>query len=372
MKIVQAMNLILIIHRAGKKAKLPVHRLKMRSILLILPFFLLYCSTEEHSYSIVQQSSATRSLLIGLHPVNDSVVWASGTDATIIRTMDGGNNWDVYSHEEDSLQFRDIHGLDNDNALVLSIGTGILSRIYHFNVDSGFTLLYQNTHPDVFLNSFAFWDHRQGIVFGDQVDSLPYLLKTADGGNSWQRITSGLPAAGNGEGGFASSGSQVQTEADGRMWIGTGAGGNGRILYTENFGQSWAAIATPIKKGPMAGITSLQHVNGTLYIAGGDISNLPDTADRFFYSKDSGATWQTAGSLQVNKAYYSCAATYWNGKYVVMLSGPGGAEISLDKASSWQLLLEEDLWTCAFAENYGWIMGRNGKIYRIELILKTN
>ena len=39
------------------------------------------------------QSSGTRASLRGLSVVNDNVVWASGSRATILRTTDGGTTW---------------------------------------------------------------------------------------------------------------------------------------------------------------------------------------------------------------------------------------------------------------------------------------
>ena len=57
-----------------------------------------------------EQLSNTRSLLIGLSPVDTDVVWASGTGGTVVRTTNGGSTWEaIVVPGADTVQFRDIH-----------------------------------------------------------------------------------------------------------------------------------------------------------------------------------------------------------------------------------------------------------------------
>src|SRR5690606_8757830 len=70
-------------------------------------------------------------LIFAVHASSENVVWASGTAGTILRTIDGGANWERRAAPGgDSLQFRDIHGFGPDTAFVLSIGNGESSRVY--------------------------------------------------------------------------------------------------------------------------------------------------------------------------------------------------------------------------------------------------
>jgi hypothetical protein len=72
----------------------------------------------------------------GLSPVNDKVLWVSGTTGTVLRTTNAGRTWaDVSpqfaaSENATDFQFRDIHGFSKNSAVALSIGEGNLSRIY--------------------------------------------------------------------------------------------------------------------------------------------------------------------------------------------------------------------------------------------------
>src|SRR4051812_18519153 len=68
----------------------------------------------------------------GLAPVSRHVAWVSGTEGTVLRTVDGGRHWADVSPGGDTgdLEFRDIEAWDELHAVILSIGTGGDSRIY--------------------------------------------------------------------------------------------------------------------------------------------------------------------------------------------------------------------------------------------------
>jgi len=65
------------------------------------------------SFTAVDQVSGTTQLLIGISPVNENIVWASGTGGTWVRTIDGGTTWQAGRVPgADTLQFRDVHAVD--------------------------------------------------------------------------------------------------------------------------------------------------------------------------------------------------------------------------------------------------------------------
>jgi photosystem II stability/assembly factor-like uncharacterized protein len=195
------------------------------------------------SLGISVQSSGTSALLQAVSPVTDDVVWVSGHQATYARSLDGGTTWeaDVMPGAE-GLQFRDVAAFDDRTAYLMSSGTGDLSRIYRTD-DGGesWRLQYTAMHPEAFLDCMDFWSPDRGLVYGDEVDGVPFLLHTEDGGDSWARVdAAGLPDALDGEGGFAASGTCLITGEDGRAWVETGAGGRGRVLSTADFGVTWS------------------------------------------------------------------------------------------------------------------------------------
>ena len=118
------------------------------------------------------QSTGTKARLRGLCVVSDKVVWASGADGTVVRTVDGGTHWTagVVPGAAD-LDFRDVHAFDDRKAFLLSIGAGEKSRIYQ-TIDGGasWTIRFHNRDPKVFLDALEFWDADHGIALGDPVD----------------------------------------------------------------------------------------------------------------------------------------------------------------------------------------------------------
>ena len=78
-----------------------------------------------------KQTVETKAGLRGLAVVSEKIIWASGTNGTVLRTLDGGRNWQVLKvpHAE-KLDFRDIEAFDADTAYILSIGEVENSRIY--------------------------------------------------------------------------------------------------------------------------------------------------------------------------------------------------------------------------------------------------
>jgi photosystem II stability/assembly factor-like uncharacterized protein len=326
------------------------------------------CRKPAPPYNLIAQESGTSVLLIGLHALNDEVVWASGTDATIIRTINGGSVWDSFQHRMDSLQFRDIHGLSERNAIVLSVGEGELSGIYHFDYDSGWNQTYEMTHPDGFLDAMDFWDHR-GIAYGDAIDSKPFILVTSDSGKSWQRLDpNSLPDAQKGEGGFASSGTCVETGEDGRVWIGTGAGAKARILFSDDYGLTWSVIPTDMVSGNSEGITSIRMDKKRGFITGGDLSKVETRTNNLFFTDSFGKVWYPARPSQTLGAFYGSAFKMIGDKAVVIVCGPKGADISMDMGQSWQKITPNNLWTAdLLSSGTGWLMGKSGKILKIEI-----
>src|SRR5690606_26346845 len=81
--------------------------------------------------TLTPQESGTTALIQAVSVVSEQVVWASGHEGTYLRTTDGGRTWHAAKVPgADTLQFRDIHAVDENTAYLLSAGPGELSRIY--------------------------------------------------------------------------------------------------------------------------------------------------------------------------------------------------------------------------------------------------
>lgn len=319
--------------------------------------------------SLEPQASGTTRRLQAVSPVNERVVWVSGTGGTWGLTTDGGTTWRTgVVPRADSLEFRDVHGVDASRAYLLASGPGVRSRIYH-TTDAGATwqLQFLNTESDGFYDCFAFWDADHGIAMSDAVRGVLPILRTADGGRRWA-LTSAPPAALKGEGAFAASGTCVATLGDATAWIATGAGESARILTTTDRGASWRAVVTPIVQGTgSSGHASVAFRTPRDGIAaGGDIADSTSlAANRFVITADGGATWQPGGAVTFPGAVFGVA---FAGDSNVVAVGPRGASWSRDGGRSWAPLDSLSYWSVAFASpTAGWMVGPGGRITKVRL-----
>jgi len=251
-----------------------------------------------------EQRSGTTARLRGVSAVDENVVWASGSNGTFLRTIDGGAHWQpniVPGAAE--MDFRDIHAVDANTAYLLSIGEGEKSRIYK-TTDAGrsWTLQFTNRDPKGFLDGFAFWDATNGIAFGDPTSNMDgrfMIIRTANGGSSWKTIPrENMPAALSGEAAFAASGTSIAVAGRDDVWIVTG-GAAARVFHSTDRGLTWSAAPTPIVSGsPSAGIFSIHALTPeNLVIAGGDYQKEEEPSANFAISTDAGRTWVSGPRL---------------------------------------------------------------------------
>jgi photosystem II stability/assembly factor-like uncharacterized protein len=318
------------------------------------------------------QESGTSQLLQAVSAVDDSVVWVSGHGGTYARTLNGGATWAAgMVPGGDTLQFRDVHAFDAETAYLLGAGPGDMSRIYRTS-DGGATwdLQWVNDHPDGFYDCIDFWDRERGAVYGDEVDGRFSILTTADGGASWNHVPAeNLPPVQESEGGFAASGLCLVTGPDGLGWIATGAADTARVLRTEDYGQSWQAVVTPVAGGEAAGLTAVAFRGGRHGIVlGGDIAAPDGRTDNVAVSHDGGATWNLAGRPTFPGAFYGGVYVPGIDAAWVVGVGPGGADYSVDNGLTWTPLDTLTYWAVGFASPAaGWMVGPGGRITKVQM-----
>jgi len=143
---------------------------------------------------------------------------------------------------EDSLpeakftDLRDIHVL-SDGA-VIAMGIASPGKIWKKSPnETSFHEVYSNIDSLVFMDGMDFWNDSVGLIYGDPLGGYHFILKTIDGGESWNRIdSSSLPKPLSNEAGFAASGTGVQCVGNGVAYIGLG-GDTARVLKTLDYGE---------------------------------------------------------------------------------------------------------------------------------------
>ncbi len=316
---------------------------------------------------LTPQSSGTTARLQAISVVSPTVAWASGTGGTFVLTLNGGKTWLTGKVVgADSLEFRDIQAVDAKTAYLLSAGNGTRSRIYK-TTDGGvnWQIQFINQEPEAFFDCFAFWDKESGLAFSDNVRGVFPILRTSDGGQRWEDVTTG-PAATKGEGAFAASGTCVAVHGSHRAWVATGAGEQARILFTPDRGNTWKSWTTPVLQGTATtGLTSVAFKSAEIGMAaGGDIGK-PDGPGSIILSRDGGATWSPGGQPTFAGAVYGVA--YVPGTTGTVAVGPKGASWSADDGRSWQALDSLSYWSVGFSDKkVGWLVGPAGRITKVE------
>ncbi|RMH59258.1 MAG: hypothetical protein D6685_11295 [Bacteroidetes bacterium] len=325
---------------------------------------------------LMPQDAGTDVLFIGADAVDARTVWLAGTQGTYAWTRDGGASWTTgVVPGADTLQFRDVHAVSADTAFLLSIGPGPASRIYH-TTDAGRTwrLSFQNDVPEAFFDCMDFWDARHGIAFSDAVDGRFPVIITADGGRTWQPVSSealppALPPALPGEGSFAASGTCLTTVGDRTALFGTAAAATARVFRTDDRGRTWRVSDTPVVAGETAGLATLAFRDALHGVAmGGDLAAPDSFTTNVAVTRDGGRTWRPGTSPPFPGPVYGSAYVPGASPPTLIAVGPRGAAFSTDDAASWMPLDTLEYWSLALAgPEAGWLVGRDGRITKVSL-----
>jgi photosystem II stability/assembly factor-like uncharacterized protein len=318
-----------------------------------------------------EQVSGTKQLLIAVSPVNERVVWASGTQGTWVRTTDGGTTWLTGRVPgADSLQFRDVHAESAESAWLLSIGDSLHSRIFH-TTDGGAHWTQQFVAPDPkdFLDCFSFWDAKRAIAIGDSHDGRLELLRTDDGGDHWVRVpNTALPAAGAGEGSFAASGLCAQTRAGGIGWTVMSNPDHARVLRTSDYGRSWSVDTLPLTTRGDAGPTAVTFLDSRHGMVLGATGNQPLATDVLVaVTRDGGKHWKTRTKPKFKQGI--SGGVYVPGAKVPTAVAVGwtGAAYTTDNGATWTTIDGNNYWSVGFASpRAGWAVGQNGRITKLS------
>ncbi len=311
------------------------------------------------------EPSETTADLRGVHAVGGGVVWASGTNGTVLRSQDSGFEWQNCATPPgaEKLDFRAIWAWDDQTAVVMSSGTGALSRIYKTTDGCAhWTLLYTNPDKDGFWDELVFLDRSHGFLLGDPpgpgATERYTLLWTSNGGIAWTpAATPGLEAGIEPRGAFAASNSSLLMLRTDFGFFGTG-GAHLYSLLPDDLrfrGQaiggrlphaSWTRSTLPLAhEGDAAGVFSLachcepvshgqsgRPVALSLLAVGGDYRKPDERQGTAAWSSDDGRHWTAAATPP--GGYRSAVA--WDPDLKLWIAaGPNGSDVSRDDGRTW-------------------------------------
>jgi photosystem II stability/assembly factor-like uncharacterized protein len=257
----------------------------MKKLYAVLIVMVAYSGTAQ---TVQLLTSGYKTGLRGLSVVDNNTVWVSGSNGTVGRSLDGGITWKwmmVKGFEQ--TDFRDIEAFDKTTAVIM----GIASPAYILRtIDGGdsWQLVFENKHKDMFLDAMEFWNVQSGIVIGDPINNHFFIARTFDGGQTWQGIPEKMsPRADSGEACFASSGTNIRklTKAE-AIFI---TGGRVSNVHFRN-----KKIKLPLLQGMQTtGANSIAIKNKkTWMVVGGDFTTKDSSTKNAAISFDAGSTWQ--------------------------------------------------------------------------------
>lgn len=337
--------------------------------------------------TLTPQQSGTTELLISVSAVNSNVVWASGTGGTFVVTTDGGKHWKAgVVPGAELLQFRDVQGVSDSVAYLMSIGDNPTDFRIYKTADGGATWNeeFVNQTVGAFYDCFAFWAPNRGVAHSDSVNGLFPEIRTFSG-QKWHSIEGNMPPALPGEASFSSSGTCITTQGDQNAWVTTGGSTTARILATTDAGNTWNAYDTPLFSSPSAGGLSVAFRDASHGIVGGG-----DLAVNYRIqaatTQDGGHTWTFTNKPPLGGTIFGLAyaqgmtlgaaeATDHSFDRTVVITAETAPDFSSgavawtpDEGQTWfRVNGANGFWGIAFADPHaGWLVGNNGQITKIS------
>ena len=345
----------------------------------------------------VMEESTTTANLRGIVSLGGGVAWASGSKGTVLRTEDGGHLWQGCAVPDGAaaLDFRAIQAFDRKTAIVMSAGPGAQSRLYRTTDGCGsWTPLLTNQDAAGFWDALRFRDRDHGMLLGDPVGGQFVLLRTADGGVTWQRVPGAAAEEASGQGAFAASNSSLllSSATDWSFCTGGAAGPHvWRAAMEPYIGQGSAGPLAHSdsseelvseSKGDSVGCFSLAEHQHTVVAVGGDYSHPELNEDNAWTTAaDAGDAATQAETKQHPMFRFSPARTgpggyrssvdYDDGAHAWVAVGPSGTDISTDDGLHWRALKPKAGASADLDRNWNalslpFVVGPHGRIARLH------
>ena len=297
----------------------------MKKLFFALSLLSLSTFTLAQSIKLLHEDSQS---FRGLSVVDNDILWVSGSQGTVGRSMDGGNTWKwIKVAGFEKTDFRDIEAFDKNTAVIM----GVSEPAYILRTSDGgdsWQITYENNTPGIFLDAMEFSDDLHGIVIGDPIDHKFFIGRTSDGGKTWQPIPENYrPVADSGEACFASSGTNIRKLSESVVVFITG-GLSSHIFIQDQ------KIPLPIIHGTQStGANSIAVKNKeTMIVVGGDFTKKDDTTKNCVITKDGGLTWEFPTTFP--NGYRSCVEYLSEKTWITC--GLNGVDISNDEGDNWK------------------------------------
>lgn len=328
-------------------------------------FILFVCiTTYAQQPAIKILESGKRVSIRGLSVVNDNIIWASGSNGSVARSIDGGNTFiwmQVPGYEKND--FRDIEAFDENTAIIMGITT---PAVILKTKDGGksWKKVFEDTTRGMFLDAMDFSNEHYGILVGDPIHNKLFLAQTLDKGESWKVIS---PREGNlgieakqGEAFFASSGTNIKMLSYGYNHFVMASGGKSSRIFHGS-----ATDSLPIMQGKEStGANSIAvYKDRKAVVVGGDFTRDSIAHNNcVLFNLDMRSPAKFLIPQTPPHGYRSCVI--YLDENNLLTCGTSGIDISKDGGKNWELISGESFHVCQKAKkgNAVFLAGANGRI----------
>ena len=339
-------------------------RIKFQSATAFILFFLTFHTCFGQTVTLLQHGKPTS--IRGLSVVDDSIAWLSGSKGTVAITHNGGKTWaweQVKGFEK--ADFRDIEAFSDKEAVIMSSGTPALILK---TIDGGanWQVKYKNTDTAYFFDAMDFDSHNHGIVLGDPIKGKFVLMETNNGGETWN-FYKNLPDALPGEAAFAASGTCLRL-VKGAIGIATG-GTNARFIYFNITFNSWQYNPLPIihHKASQGAFSFAMGGNRGLFV-GGDYADDKNTDSVAAIASPNPNASLVYNPIKNGPVGFQSGIEYISGN-IFLSTGTPGSNITTDGGKTWQQIDLTSYNVCRKAKkgNLVLLTGNNGAIGVLKL-----
>jgi len=290
----------------------------MKNLIILLALLIININVSNAQWEKI--NTPVTNALISISSPDNSVCWSSGEHGAVIRTTNGGLNWQSVGLGADTIT--NIFALDANIALValMNGNTALVFRTTNGGTNwiQVFSQNYPYPYPYNCINSVWMTSTLNGFMMGDPVGGRWSLWKTTNGGVNWDSTGLKLNQIGNERGwmnGMFILGDQI--------WFNSDTSG---IYYSSNSGANWSIQTTSISytyanvwfNSPTIGMCSGRYME-----------------NHMAYTSDCGATWIPRHFPLMNHSFVTGIMGYGNYFWVCDINAPSQIHMTSNAGINW-------------------------------------
>jgi photosystem II stability/assembly factor-like uncharacterized protein len=318
-------------------------------------------------YQIKELSAQKGVSIRALSIPTDKVIWASGSKGMVAKSTNEGVTFEwmqVKGYEK--RDFRAMYAWNEKEAIIVAVASpAIILKTY--DGGASWEKVYENSDTSMFLDAIHFSDQNNGTVIGDPIGGHLFVLTTKNKGATWVELpkTYFKSKLNNGEAFFASSNSNLVSIGKELLFV---TGGLSSRLWKEG-----VAEVLPILQGSSstgANSIALSPDGKMIVIVGGDFSNDKLANQNIVgYQKKSTKKMQKWDLLSISNpnGYKSCVEFLDNDRLITC--GTSGVDFSNNKGITWQKMSDASFHVVKKhpSKKGFYLAGSGGRISFVEL-----